>query len=134
MSSYVDTSALLKRYLDEADSPTFVGHLDADPAWVTARVTYVEARRNLAARLAGDDLVTARARFERDWSTIDVVEIDRRLCALAAEFVEEHAVRSLDAIHLAAYARVRDDDFALVTADQRQTTVARELGWTVLDA
>src|SRR5690606_327998 len=48
MALYVDTSALLKRYIDEADSELSERHLLADPLWITARHTLVEVRRNLA--------------------------------------------------------------------------------------
>lgn len=134
MSLYLDTSALLKRYLDEPDSAAYGDHLDADPIWCTARITYVEARRNLAARLDGDALVIARARFEDDWQTIDVVEVDAALCAAAATLAESQALRSLDALHLAACDRVRDAVLSLVTADRRQVEAARSLGWSLLTA
>lgn len=47
MSLYVDTSALLNGYVGEEDSAACERLLLADPAWVTARHTWVEVLRNL---------------------------------------------------------------------------------------
>jgi len=41
VSLYVDTSALLKRYVEEPDSAAAERYLLADPSWVTARHTQV---------------------------------------------------------------------------------------------
>ena len=61
MSAYVDSSALLKRYVEESDSGGADASLVADGALLTARHTIVEVRRNLARLLSGRDLVAARA-------------------------------------------------------------------------
>ena len=42
MSLYVDSSALLKRYVDEPDSDAAETLLGSDPSLVTARHTIVE--------------------------------------------------------------------------------------------
>jgi predicted nucleic acid-binding protein len=48
MPIYVDTSALLKRYLEEPDSDAAEAFVVGDFAWFSGRHTYVEVRRNLA--------------------------------------------------------------------------------------
>ena len=48
MTLYVDTSALLKRYLHEPDSDRVNELLSSDAELVTAQHTVVELRRNLA--------------------------------------------------------------------------------------
>ena len=42
MTLYLDSSALLKRYIDEPDSDRFGDVLDSDPTWLTCRITWVE--------------------------------------------------------------------------------------------
>ena len=59
MSTYVDSSALLKRYVAEADSADADALLQADSELLTARHTIVEVRRNLARLLSGPDLAAA---------------------------------------------------------------------------
>ncbi len=58
MSLYVDSSALLTRYVDEPDSDAANALLASDPSLLTARHTIVEVRRNLA-RLLDERAATA---------------------------------------------------------------------------
>ncbi len=132
MSLYVDTSVFLKRYVAEHDSATYVGYLEADPDWITARHTEIEIRRNLARLLPAPDLGRAQEAFRLDWRRTDVVELDKTLCGLAADIAELTGARTLDALHLAAAQRVGGGSLPFLTADLRQAQVARNLGWTVL--
>jgi uncharacterized protein len=133
---YVDTSALLKRYVAEPDSGTAAHLLDQDDDWVTGAHTEVEVRRNLA-RLLGDEpaaLRRAREAFLRDWETIHVVALDAATCARAADLAESTGARSLDALHLAAAARAGAPALRLLAFDHRLARTARSLGWTVVGA
>ena len=132
MSLYVDTSALLKRYIDEPDSEVSERHLLGDPVWVTARHTWVEVRRNLGRLLAGRELRVAREQFEEDWRSMNVVELDRETCRAAGEVAELTGSRTLDALHLAALRRAGAADLTLLTFDARQARAARDLGIRVL--
>jgi predicted nucleic acid-binding protein len=129
---YVDSSALLKRYVDEPDSPRCEAILLADPMWVTARHTELEVRRNLARLLFGPELDAARAAFFADWERMWVVELDGTTTALAASIAEDTGARTLDALHLAAARRIGSaPGFALLTFDVRQARAARSLGLAV---
>ncbi len=55
MVAYVDTSALLKRYVKEPDSSVAVELLDSDPVLASSWITAVELRRNLARLLNGEE-------------------------------------------------------------------------------
>ncbi|HLF62071.1 MAG TPA: type II toxin-antitoxin system VapC family toxin [Acidimicrobiia bacterium] len=134
MSLYVDTSALLKRYVAEHDSETFQSHLIDDPIWISGRHTEVETRRNLARLLEGRDLNRAQQSFREDWARTNIVELDAVLCGMAADLAEVTQARTLDALHLAAAQRVGGGALPLLTADLRQAQIARGLGWTVLGA
>lgn len=134
MSTYVDPSALLKRYVDEADSGAADALLRADGALLTARHTIVEVRRNLARLLAGHDLVAARAAFANDLRSISIIELDEATCESAASIAEVTGVRTLDALHLAAAQRVAAPGVGFLTFDVRQAQAARALGLTVVTA
>jgi predicted nucleic acid-binding protein len=134
VSLYVDSSALLKRYVDEDDSDACDAILRSDPALVTGRHTVVELRRNLARLVAPGDLAGARALFERDLSAISLVELDATTCEAAAVIAEVTGARTLDALHLAAAQRVGSTGIPFVTYDVRQAQAARSLGFTVLGA
>jgi predicted nucleic acid-binding protein len=130
LTLYVDTSALLKRYVAEADSAVLRAYLVADPSWITGRHTQVEIRRYLPRLLSGAGLGRAKKAFESDWSRMNVVELDGTVCNLAGDIAEVTRPRTLDAPHLAAAQRVGAG--SLLTADLRQAHVARSMGWTVL--
>ncbi len=134
MSTYVDSSALLKRYVEEGDSAAADALLRADHALLTARHTIVEVRRNLARLLSGRDLVTARAAFADDLRSISIVELDDATCESAASIAEATGVRTLDALHLAAVQRVSEPGVSFLTFDLRQAQAARALGLAVVTA
>lgn len=130
MTLYVDTSALLKRYVEEPESEECASYLvEAD--WVTAAHTEVEVRRNLARLLSGSELRHAQRCFFEDWERIHVVSLDATTCKRAAEVAELTGARSLDALHLAAALRT-GSSVTLLTYDLRQAQVARQLGMAVL--
>lgn len=130
MSLYVDTSALLKRYVKEADTAEAVALLGADPLLVTARHTEVELRRNLARLVEPGQLGAVRARALADLAAMAVVALDDVTCQAAAEIGEQTGAHTLDALHLAAARRAGVD--ALCTFDGRQAQAARTLGLHVV--
>lgn len=134
MSTYVDSSALLKRYVEEPDSPAAVSLLRADAALLTARHTIVEVRRNLARLLAGHDLAAARRAFANDLRSISIIELDETTCESAAMIAESTGVRTLDALHLAAAQRISAPGVGFLTFDLRQAQAARALGLAVVTA
>jgi predicted nucleic acid-binding protein len=131
MTLYVDSSALLKRYVDEHDSVAAVGLMATDPVLVTARLTEVEVRRNLSRLLAGEDLVAARRQFQLDLDAFALVAMDATTCNEAARIAEQTLCRSLDALHLAS-ARRAGERTTLLTFDQRQAQAARSVGLAVI--
>lgn len=132
MTLYVDSSALLKRYVDEADSATADALLRSDPSLATARHTLIEVRRNLTRLLSSRDVAIARRSFVADLSTIAIVELDPTTCEAAATISEVTGVRTLDALHLAAAQRLSVASTAFLTFDLRQAQAARTLGFSVL--
>ena len=134
MSIYVDSSALLKRYVDEPDSDAADSLLRSDPSLLTARHTIVEVRRNLARLLGERDASAARSAFLDDVGVLSIVELDESTCEAAAGIAEMTAVRTLDALHLAAAQRAGGPGLPFLTFDVRQAQAARSLGLTVLGA
>ena len=132
MPSYVDSSALLKRYVDERDSPVAERLLASDSVLVTSWLTLVEVRRNLARLLTGTALRDARTQFTTDLDAFALVSVDETVCRAAAEIGEQLGVRSLDAVHLASARRLLSPSLPFVTFDLRQAQAARSLGFTVL--
>ncbi len=134
MIVYVDSSVLLKRYVDEPDSELAEDILRADAVLATARHTVVEVRRNLARLLSSVDAESARDQFSSDLNAFLIVELDAVTCEAAAIIGEQTGVRSLDALHLAAAQRVGGPATSFATFDIRQAQAARLLGLVVQGA
>ena len=131
MTLYLDSSALLKRYIQEPDSERVDDLLAHDPDLVTARHTLVEVRRNLVRQLRPAEATAGRALFSADMARVSILELDEVTCDLAATIAEQTGVRVLDALHLGA-ARRLGTGISFLTFDVRQAEAARSLGFRVL--
>ena len=130
MTLYADSSALLKRYVDEPDSERAVELLSSDDELVTGRHTWAEVRRNLARLLEPAAAARARSSMVDDMAAFSIVELDAATCELAATIAEQTGVRTLDALHLGAASRL-GTALTFVTFDIRQAQAARGLGFAV---
>ncbi len=128
----IDSSALLKRYVDEPDSGAAAAILASDSSLLTARHTIVEVRRNLGRLLDERDAAAAEAAFLEDIAAFGIVELDGVTCEIAADIAAITGARTLDALHLAAARRLGGAAVPLVTFDVRQAQAARTLGLAVL--
>ncbi|MBI4883872.1 MAG: type II toxin-antitoxin system VapC family toxin [Actinobacteria bacterium] len=134
MTTYVDSSALLKRYVAEPDSAVAERLILADPVLVSSWITVVELRRNLARLVEADALPGVRRQCLRDLDEFALVAVDEVVCNAAAAIGEQLGVRTLDAVHLACAQRLQIPGLTFVTFDLRQAQAARLLGFTVLGA
>jgi uncharacterized protein len=134
VSLYVDSSALLKRYVDEPDSNAAESLLRSDSSLLTARHTVVEVRRNVARLLDEPDAAAMRSAFMQDLEDLSIVELDAATCESAAAIAEVTGARTLDALHLAAAQRIGGAAVPFLTFDLRQAQAARSLGLTVIGA
>ncbi|MXY79782.1 MAG: type II toxin-antitoxin system VapC family toxin [Chloroflexi bacterium] len=131
MTLYVDTSALLKRYVAERDRDVAEELMASDPVLVTSHLTEVELRRNLTRHLDGEDLLRTRRQVQTDLDAFALVSLDATTCNDAARIAEQTLCRSLDALHIAA-ARRAGDRTVLLTFDVRQAQAARSAGLSVV--
>ena len=70
---YLDTSALFKRYVEEAESEALLGRIEDAPVVGTALITRVEVAAALAKAVRDDRMPSAEAReaerdFLNDWA------------------------------------------------------------------
>ncbi|HVC06588.1 MAG TPA: type II toxin-antitoxin system VapC family toxin [Solirubrobacterales bacterium] len=112
---YLDASALVKRYVEEESSESVLRAMDRASAWSMCRIGYVETVRAVA--VAGGR--KAVKRFEEDWSSFDVIEVDTALAEHAAQLALSAELHSLDALHLAAALVLPSDDLTVATWDVR---------------
>jgi hypothetical protein len=125
---YLDTSALVKTVLEEAESAALralVDGLDASVLWTSA-LTRTELVR-AAARRSEEHVVAAR----RSLGRLTVVTITVDLLDVAGALAPV-TLRSPNAIHVATALELGEDLEAVVTYDDRTADAARHHGLAVL--
>ena len=137
MTLYLDTSNLVKLYVEEHDSAAVHADVAAADAVVTSVVAYAEARATFARRrrerlMTPAELKTVVRQFDDDWAQLIVMAIDDELGRAAGRLADAHGIRGFDAIHLATFealmAHCPDDDVRFSCADHRLVKAARSLG------
>lgn len=132
MTLYVDTSALVRRYLHDRHRAIVIDAMAADDAWCASSLVRTESQ--LALHRAS---VTARqqsrlwAALRDEWEAFWVVPMDDRCMARAVEIGATYAVRIVDAIHLAAADRL-PQPVRFLTFDRQQIPAADALGFEVV--
>ena len=127
---YADASALVKLVLDEPESEALRQFMGERGGPVTSRIATIEVRRAVAHAL--DVTPDHEAVLEAIWEGTIIVELDHELAETAA-LIAPSVLKSLDAIHLATAALVRDEIAAFVSYDRRLAEAARSIGLTVVD-
>ena len=111
MTLYLDTSSLVKLYVQEVGSED-VRDLVARAAVVaTSIVAYPETRAALVRLRRSGDLTprkfaTAKRNFEDQWPAFLALEVTAALGHEAGEFAQRYGLRGFDALHLASFAEV----------------------------
>ncbi len=125
--TYLDTSALIKRFVAERGS-SLVRSLVAEPASVgTAKIAYAEVyaglrRRNREGSLPEVQYQLACRQFERDWRAYVRVDLLDEVLFLARDLIQRHPLRGFDAIHLASALRLQSslgEEITFAAADER---------------
>lgn len=138
MWAYFDTSALVKRYIDEVGRRQVLQLLRRHEC-VASAVLPVELRSALRRRVTEGTLEAARVpeilrRVVADRAYWTVVEVGTEVLGAAEKLVAIHPLRTLDAIHVASAqvfaAGVPASDLMFVSADKRQTEAAALIGLT----
>lgn len=125
MAVYLDSSALVKLIVAEAESNALRRYLRRRAARVSCALARVEVVR--AVRPHGGAAV---ARARQILLRLDLLHLDDELLEDAAT-LDGSVLRSLDAIHLAAARTLGDELTAVVTYDERMTAAALRLGLPV---
>lgn len=139
MSAYIDTSALAKCYVREANSLQVLDWAEHQGKPATAALTLVEFRCLLARRKRTGQIDAAleqHALAEFDghvrggaWRIHPLALGDHAAARDLIDIIPEIPLRALDALHLAAARACGATDFA--TADKIQADAANALGFTV---
>lgn len=111
MTLYLDTSSLVKLYVEEAGSDTVRKLVESAAIVATATVAYTETRAALARRrreraLRPAAFASARKTLDAEWPKYFTIEVTAALCRQAGDLAERYRLRAYDSVHLAAFAEV----------------------------
>jgi len=144
--AYLGSSLLVRSYLDDEDGHREALTLLEDPditrvtgSWTRIEVSGALIRAARAGRSEADEqglLATLNADLDADGRVTELTVPQENVEEKALELVREHALRALDAWHLAvasltvpALAAPDKDEIAFASRDEDQATVAEELGF-----
>jgi uncharacterized protein len=139
--NYFDTSALVKRFVDEPGSRRVAALIASQRRIATSKIAYAELHAALARKLREPKLTLPAyrrisGRFDLDWHAYVRVELGDAVLGLTRDLVRRHPLRGFDAIHLAAAIRLQDqlnETIQFVVADQLLLQAAQREGLASID-
>jgi predicted nucleic acid-binding protein len=134
--AFFDTSALIKRYVNEPGRREVLQLLRKNHCIVSALLP-MEVRSALRRRVAEGTLEETRIpailkRFTADRAFWTFIDVSREVVASAETLCAAHPLRALDAIHVASAqlfaSRLGRSNLLFVSADERQASAAAAVG------
>ena len=112
MILYIDSSNLVKRYLEEVDSDVIRQLLRSVEAVNTSILAYVEAHSAFARRrreqlLTDFDYKRAVTALDEHWPSYAERPVTPQVVALGGQFCDRYPLKASDAIHLASAVLLR---------------------------
>jgi len=140
---FFDTSALVKLFHEEDGTRAVEQLVVKESTRVRvlelAKLEFSSAlyRRYRGGELDDANLEIAMSGFLQQMSLFEVIGLDGAVVSRARELISEHGkvegLRSLDALHLGAFASGADEGWIFVCADRRLAGIARRAGFEVID-
>ena len=140
MTLYLDTSSLVKLYVDETGSSKIKSEVEEADVVATSKVAYAEARAAFA-RKQNEGGYSARSLhkivydFNNDWESLFVIELTDGLIRSAGDIAEKYLLRGFDSIHLASAISFKNRmkaDIYFSCSDIRLNKAAEKHGLTLL--
>ncbi|MEK6589332.1 MAG: type II toxin-antitoxin system VapC family toxin [Nitrospinota bacterium] len=140
MIVYLDTSSLVKLYVDEIDSEKIRAIIEKATVISTSRIAYAEARSAFARKQREDDFSFNILRkivhdLNKDWESYFVIEVTDGLIRYAGDIAEEHLLRGFDSIHLSSAISLKNKirrEVYFSSNDTRLNQAAKKEGIIVL--
>ena len=112
MIVYLDTSSLVKLYVEEDESSKVDALVRSSEVTATSIVAYAEARAAFARRFREKAFTPVehdriKAFLDKDWSSYLILSITGDMIRVAGDLAEKHALRGFDSIHLASALTLR---------------------------
>jgi predicted nucleic acid-binding protein len=130
--NYMDSSALIKRFVEEKGSERVRRMVEEEGPVATSKIAYAEVHSGLARKKREGNLSSAGyaqicRQFEMDWNSYVRIELNDEVLSLARALIQRYPLRGFDAIHVASALILRanlGEHVAFATADARQLQAA----------
>lgn len=140
MIAYLDSSALVKLYVVEPGSDAVRRLLEEADAAATSAIAYAEIRSAVARRHREGDLSDSavsriKAALMADWEALFVLPATGAVARIAGDLAEEHALRGMDAVHLASalwFSRQQSGPITFAAWDERLARAAEASGFRIV--
>ena len=114
MIIYLDTSSLVKLYVEEEDSSKVADLVRSSKVIATSLIAFAEARSAFARRYRENAFTPYQYKrlvsfFNQDWDNYLIVRITKELVWLAGDLAERRRLRGFDAIHLSSALTLRQE-------------------------
>ena len=114
MIVYLDTSSLVKLYVEEDESSKVDLLVKSSEVTATSLVAYAEARAAFARRFrekafTTDEYNRLKEFFDKDWGGYLILSVTADMIRLAGDLAEKHVLRGFDSIHLASALTLRQE-------------------------
>jgi predicted nucleic acid-binding protein len=131
---YFDTSALIKRFVNEKGSPFVQSLVKRDGILATATVAYAEifaglTRKHREGNMSRPQYNLTCRQFESDWRAYLRVELQEHILLLARDLIQRHPLRGFDAVHLASAVSLQSalsEEITFAAADERLLRAAEQ--------
>jgi len=140
MIVYIDTSDLVKLYVDEIGSDAIKEIVRKAAIISTSKVAYAEARSAFARKQRDDGFSAKVLRkivedFNREWESYFLIEVTDGLIRSAGDIAEKHLLRGFDSIHLASAINLKNkigSEVYFSSNDEKLNQAAEKEGIIVL--
>ncbi len=107
MMLYIDSSALVKKYVQEPGSDSASKLLAQSGMTVTSKLAYPEIlaglnRKRRERGITEKDYRDALSDFESDWLALLIIEFQNELLPLIKQLTTKYALKGADSVHLAS--------------------------------
>jgi len=114
MITYLDTSSLVKLYVEEPESREVKNLINISSQVATSIMAYAESRAAFARRYREKAFTTAQYRkivkaLDEDWNRLFIIMLTKEIALTAGDLAEKHRLRGFDAIHLSSALGLRKE-------------------------
>ncbi len=138
MRLFLDTSALIKKYIHEKGSEKVDDLLSRARTVIVSAITEIEAcstfRRLLAEKaISGSDYKTLMNEFETDFPYFTRIVFDEFVSSNAKLVIEKHQLKTLDSIQLGTALMLKSEFDNFVACDSKLIRAGRKEGLRIIN-